>query len=289
MIDLDTVTIVNVSEKNEKLEATFTPSHGMNLLSYKKNGLEVIDQSTWGWFEERNAGLGALIGPHFYHRTDFPQDFDHSLFPHLAHGSNAEPFSHGLGRYSSWKYDSSETQISANLKGSHLLHGIPLKNLQGMDFDMHFEAVMMPYGLFIRYYINSELPSVLGLHYYYHLPKGIGSIESTVMPKYNDKSTWKDIPNEWLRAPPSKMHFDLQNPSDFGFRPLPSEKETRILLDAKEYELHIIYDSSVEENSWQLWHPENSSFVCIEPLTAKDPRQPHQKHSLLEVKLEIFS
>lgn len=56
--------------KNKDLTATFLPELGMNLASYKKGDYEAIDQNTQGEFEERFAGLGPLIGPHFHHQKD---------------------------------------------------------------------------------------------------------------------------------------------------------------------------------------------------------------------------
>ena len=77
------ITLTNIAPKGELLQATYLPEKGMNLISYKMGDIEVIDQSTYPLFEERFAGLGALIGPHFHHSKAPPLDFDLSLFPHI--------------------------------------------------------------------------------------------------------------------------------------------------------------------------------------------------------------
>src|SRR5947209_3792431 len=103
------VVLKSQTEKGESMQATFLPEKGMNLVSFKKGNLEVIDQSTLPLFEERFAGLGALIGPHFHRRLPetLPHIADESLFPHIARvkaKGAADPFSHGIGRYAPWTY-----------------------------------------------------------------------------------------------------------------------------------------------------------------------------------------
>jgi hypothetical protein len=119
----------------------------MNLISFKKGSVEVIDQSTESLFEERCAGLGALIGPHF-HRRQFemlPEILCNHSNPEIERlrkqNSNSDPFSHGIGRYASWKYEYTENSISAILQGSDTWNGIPLKELEGQDFTMKYSAI----------------------------------------------------------------------------------------------------------------------------------------------------
>ncbi len=80
------------------LSARFMPSKGMNLVSLKKGECEAIDQLTKPLFEERYAGLGAMIGPHFHHRleSEIQPVKNASLFPQTK--GLKESFSHGIGR-----------------------------------------------------------------------------------------------------------------------------------------------------------------------------------------------
>jgi hypothetical protein len=102
---MEQIILANKTSTGQNLQAIFLPEKGMNLISYKKDETEVIDQSTRNLFEERFAGLGALIGPHFHHRKTevIPPIKDESLFPHIARlkaKGIQEPFSHGIDRKS---------------------------------------------------------------------------------------------------------------------------------------------------------------------------------------------
>ncbi|WP_194848548.1 hypothetical protein [Candidatus Neptunochlamydia vexilliferae] len=52
--------------------------------------------------------------------------------------------------------------------------------------------------------------------------------------------------------------------------------------------MHIDYNTtSKEEISCQVYQPQAASFVCIEPLSARVPREPVLTESILEIKLQI--
>ena len=55
---------------------------------------------------------------------------------------------------------------------------------------MTYEARLLSNGLFIAYSVQSEKPSVIGLHYYYAL-LGKGAVLGEVQPTYRDGSQWK--------------------------------------------------------------------------------------------------
>lgn len=285
------IVLENRNDRGEKISATFFPEKGMNMASYKKEAIEVIDQKTMPLFEERLAGLGPLIGPHFHHRPAYAinTNFDESLFPHIARIKKkgvVEPFSHGIARYVPWKYEASSTQIEAKLCAKDEYKGIPLGHLEGMDFEMHLSITMMPFGLFYRYSIESEKPSVIGLHTYYHFPSSGGTVTSAVKSEYRDREGLKPLPNEWVKN--GALHFDLKGEADFGFFPEDPANESRIIYTNKDFSLHIFYDASTEDHSWQLFRLNDSSYVCIEPLSSKTPRNPTKTSSLLEVKIEIY-
>lgn len=287
---MNRITLKNISSKGKPIEAVFLPDGGMNLCSYRLGEIEVIDQQTLPLFEERFAGLGALIGPHFHHRKEIPLDFDTSLFPHIKRAGRKEPFSHGIARYVPWKVVASTTQVKGRLQGSDLYQGVPLKVFEGQDFDMSFEARLHSDGLFIEYQIESEKPSVLGLHYYYAL-SGPGYIHSTVQDTYRDQLEWKNLPNEWVQD--KHLHFNLPQEADFGFLPkkkTPNDHDYHINLNTPDYALHVDYNTASDsEISCQVFHPKGATYVCVEPLTARFPPEPRLKSSTLEVKLQIFS
>ncbi len=190
-IQTDESVIKTISEDGFELSACFLPSAGMNFISYKKGDIEAIDQSTQPLFEERYAGLGAMIGPHFHHRNSnaIPPIKDESLFPHIAKvkAKGSDPFSHGIGRYAPWAVESKgPTHLKAVLKGDDLWRGVPLKELEGQNFRMEYEANITPQGLEIHLSIRGETETVIGLHTYYALSGG-GRVSSKVQNHYNDQ------------------------------------------------------------------------------------------------------
>ncbi len=292
---MNKVKLKNISPTGEPLVATFLPEGGMNLCSYKLGDIEVMDQKTLPLYEQRRAGLGALIGPHFHQRQEISTGFNETLFPHIAKGKaegRKDPFSHGIARYVPWKYVASETQIKGRLTGDDLYKGVPLKVFEGQNFSMTFEARLLPNGLFIEYKVDSEKPSLVGLHYYYAF-SGKGVVHGSVKPTYRDQDQWKPLPEEWKNGKENHLHFTLPQAADFGFLPekkTPNDHDYQIILDTEDYSLHIEYNTvSDHEISCQVYHPKGGTFVCIEPLSAKSPPNPKLNRSSLEAKIEIFS
>lgn len=285
------IVLRNTTAKGEPLEVTFLPEMGMNMISYKKGNIEIIDQSTNGLFEERFAGLGALIGPHFHRRKVIPAVADETLFPHIARVKAKgvqEPFSHGIGRYAPWQAKSTETKVNAVLTGKDVWNGVPLATLEGQNFKLYFEAELFPHGLQIEMSVVSDTASIVGLHYYYHLPKGTGTVKAHVQKRYeNRERKFETIPSDWNFDSQHLLTLDLKHDYDDTFYPFPNPLEGKIWLDAIDYQLETTYTCQSQENSWQLWHPAGASFVCIEPLSAQDPRHPNLSVSSLRIHLEI--
>lgn len=286
------VLLKNCGHEEQELQAKILPEQGMNLCSFQGGLVEVIEPATENLFQERYAGLGALIGPHFHHRKPeiINLDFDTTLFPHIRRVQKKgikEPFSHGIARYAPWKYQSSITQIQSRLTGKDTWKGLPLRQLEGQDFEMHLSMILMHYGLRIRYEVESEGPSVLGFHYYFSLPDSDGVVIAEVKPEYRYKDRWQQIPAKWLSPDKRHLFFPAHLEADFGFRPS-SEEEHRIILRTKTYELHLIYLSATEEHSFQIYRPREANYICIEPLSAIDPKNPVHNRNLIELKLEIF-
>jgi len=286
------ITLTHQTSSGSQLKATFLPEHGMNLVSYQKDGVEVIAQSTWNLFEERHAGLGALIGPHFHRRLpELIQPVKHEeRFPHIAKVKAkgiAEPFSHGIARYAPWQVESSEQTIQAHLFGKDLWQGVPLKELEGQDFQISFLISLKEEGLHFNLAIESELPSLMGLHYYYHLPKGPALVKSRVKNQGPIHSSFPPSTVDVKMDQGQYLDFDLNQEVDSTFYPYPDPLQSEVILQTTEYELSTRYRCANEENCWQLYHPKEASFVCIEPMSSKDPRHPKQTFSQLEVQLKI--
>lgn len=278
-------------EDGTALQATFLPEKGMNLISFKKGNLEIIDQTTLPLFEERFAGLGALIGPHFHRRRSevLPKISDETLFPHIARvkaNGVADPFSHGIARYAAWRATATPTTVKAVLTGKDTWNGVPLSALEGQNFTMHFEAALTPKGLSLALDVVSDSDSLVGIHYYYHLPQGTGQIKSCVQPECIIEGKRQTIPATWNVDPSGTLIFDLENDADYTFFPSPNPREGQILLEAGTYRLRTTYECDSQENCWQLYHPKGASFVCVEPISSQDPRHPNLTVSRIKIMLE---
>lgn len=203
---------------------------------------------------------------------------------------NEDPFSHGIGRYASWKFEHDNNSISAILKGSDLWNDIPLKELEGQDFIFKYKSILTSKGLNISMSIVSESDSLVGLHYYYSLPKKRGKIISNVQNFYLDSNEKKQIPSDWNFNPKTdELIYDLDRSTDFTFYSSNDPTQGIIFLDAEDYKLKKQFRSNCQECSWQLWHPQGSSFVCIEPISSQDPRHPNLTVSSLDIDIEILN
>lgn len=291
----DLIKLTNHSENNQKLEAQFSCNYGMNLVSFKKDNIEIIDQNTKPLFTERCAGLGALIGPHFHHRPSnkIQQNFDIHLFPHIKRNLDQgvkEPFSHGIARYVPWKHKESLTQIDAMLSGSDSYKNTFIKELQGFNFEMHLNVKLVHDGLILDYRCESEIPSVIGFHYYFNCDKS-SKIKAHVKSIYRDGLNYRSIPDTWLGQTQDHISLLAQEPLDFGFQSQRDKDKSMnlIILENQSYDLHIEYISSNEnESSFQVYHPKEGSFVCIEPLSSFSPNTPIHKTNHLQMKLSIY-
>jgi len=275
---MSTIVLENQIKNGERLQATFLSDKGMNLISFKKGDIEVIEQSTQDIFEERFAGLGSLIGPHFHRRRAevVPKVKNEELFPHIARVKAKgvqDPFSHGIGRYAPWQAQATSHQVKAKLTGKDTWHDVPLSTLEGQNFNMTFEAHLKENGLFLTLSIVSDTDSLVGIHYYYALPNGKGEVMSEVK---NDSSVGE------------KLVMDLTQAIDKTYYPFPNALEGDILLKTETYHLKTRYFSNNAENCWQLYHPAGAKFVCIEPISAKDPRHPNLSVSTIQIHLEIL-
>lgn len=289
---MSAIVLEHQTKQGGRLQATFLPEKGMNLISLKKDDLEVIDQSTQNLFEERYAGLGALIGPHFHHRKPetIPSIQNEELFPHIARVKAKgvqEPFSHGIARYAPWKAEATTNHVKAQITGKDTWNGIPLSQLEGQNFNMQLEADLREEGLFLILSVVSDTASLVGIHYYYALPQGKGRVISDVQNQVVINGELKPIPSQWQLDSQQRLIFDLQEEADLTFRPYPNLLKGNILLETEEYELRTRYDCVCAENSWQLYHPKGASFVCIEPISSQDPRHPNLSVSSLNIHIEI--
>lgn len=271
--------------------AQFLPEHGMNLASFTRGDVEVIAQDTRRAFEERSAGLGPLIGPHFHRRRaeNIPFIPDESLFPHIARCKAkgiSDPFSHGVARYAPWKAEKKGNTIHAELTGKDLWNGIPLSKIEGQNFYMKFSASLHEIGLQLTLSIVSDTDSLVGIHYYYRLPDGRGFVKSRISNRCYIQGKLMPVPPEW-GFNGQDLTFNLKEAADYTFSPAPNPLYGDISLLTSDYQLTTTYNCMCQENGWQLYHPAGTKYVCIEPVSAQDPSHTNLSVSSLHIQLQI--
>ena len=76
------------------------------------------------------------------------------------------------------------------------------------------EAKLTSQGLSLDLSVVSDSDSVVGIHYYYSLPKKEGQVIGTVQPNYIDKGASVPIPPQWQYDSQHQLVFDLSNEAD---------------------------------------------------------------------------
>jgi len=286
-----TITLNNRAVDGSFLQAVFLPERGLNLVSYTKGKLEAIDPNTRSAFEATFSGLGPLIGPHFYRQKKewIARNFDESFFPHIVEmrkKGSEDPFPHGIARYVPWKCQVTQSQILAKLSSHDTYKGEKLSTFEGVDFEMDFRAELLPEGLEIEMSVQSPRVCLAGIHYYYALQNRHGKIRAVVQDVYNDMGIFKPMPKEWCKADLQHLEFDLSHFADYGFLPLKNH-QGEIHFETEGQGLNITYQGDNEQISWQLYSPKDATFVCIEPMSARNPRGLEVTHSHFIARIEI--
>jgi galactose mutarotase-like enzyme len=287
---MKTITLSTHTEDGTPLTAAFAPDIGMNLVSYRLGDIEVIAQSTKSDFEKSRNGLGPLIGPHFHERKShliprLDHEFSHEKF--MRERNKEDIFSHGVSRYAAWKAETKEDSIHAEISGEDNLEGIPLSTIEGQNFKMQFNARLTPLGLKLNLSVISDADSLVGFHYYYALPNGKGRVRSPIQNVYIENGEKKSIPESWQLDAERWLTHPLENEIDYTFFSYPSPLEGTIILETDTYNLVTQTHCQSAENSWQLWHPKDASFVCIEPISSQDPRHPNLTVSSINATIRI--
>lgn len=260
------ITLKKYTKEGKLLQAQFHTLKGMNMLSYKKDNLEVIDQTTMDQFTERFAGLGAIIGPHFHRQRDdlIPSSFPKEVFPHIQTIEKKgikDPFSHGIGRYVPWKIESSsEDGFSAVLQSNDSYQGVPLAQFEGTEFIMTYRAHLTPKGLLLKMHIEAERAALMGMHFYYALYGKAAYLQAQVDDQYNDAGTFKPIQSNWFPEEIHQLILPIEGDLDFGFCHHPNPCRGSATLFTEKYQLKISIQAPTSNNSFQVYHPKNASF-----------------------------
>lgn len=275
------------------LKATFLPRQGMNLASFRKGHLEVIDQSTRPEFEQYSTGLGPLIGPHYgdRNREIIPHVPDPSLFPHFpfmqARGS-PDYFHSGVGRYAPWQVlHQAENTLSAVITGKQEWNGTTLGFIENQNFRMACDAELSDQGLRINLSVVSDSDSVVGFAHRYLLPGGKGTLVADVENKIWRKLESGPIPKEWNYSN-HRLQLDLPSEVNTTFHPILDPLHAQIRLQTSTHCLQVSYQAPSQQNCWHLYRKKNAPWVSIQPLSAKWPSRPTLTVSSLSLFLDVI-
>lgn len=281
------------SAKGENLEAGFDADRGMNLFTFRKNGTEVIDQSTHADYLQTGCGLGPLIGPHYgsRHPEAIPPIKEESLQAHVEvmrkHGYE-DPFFDGVARYAPWQTEQTDTTLKATLNGKNTLNNVPLAQLEGQAFQLLMDASLDAHGLHIDLSVVSDTDSVMGIDYRFALPHGKGTLTSDVAKIGLHEGKQTEISHALRIDEKHTLRLDLSQPAYWGFYPYLNPLKGNILLETETYALRTTYSCQSQENTWIVRRPEKHPYVSLCPLSAKNPWCPNLTVSSIHINLEIL-
>lgn len=299
-IDRTVCRAVYLFEHHEKgdIEAVVTPELGMALAGFSLRHVPILQKSRRGDFVRGRKGLGPVILPHFNQRAAFPEltPAMREAFPHLAYLAERrirDPFQHGVGRYVAWEYETKVTDAMAQVRGfitgRSLFQGIPLNEITGFDFTAAITYTLADRSLAVRFDLTGTAPVTAGIHYYYALPPGASHVAMTVenLGLGDDDSLFEFSSHQrdgkFYRLP-------LDRPVDTLFAPVAEEKGmARFSLVTPAYRLdtRVLVEGPPETafGSVVVFHPEGTDFVCVEPLSEKNPLEPKKKafHSAISL------
>ncbi len=286
-------TVDTIVLKHGPYEATFLPNSGMNLASFRKGDLEIIDQSTRSDFEQTGAGLGCLIGPHYGDRKSevIPQVPNLELFPQVAsmqQRNAADLFHSGVGRYAPWQIlNSSPDTVSAAITGKQEWNGTTLGFIENQNFRMTCEAQLNEKGLQITLSVVSDSDSIVGFAHRYHLPDGNGTLVANVDDKIWQKLESSPLPTEWNYTN-TRLQLELPDEANMTFHPILDPLQAQILLQTSTHTLRVNYHAPSQQNCWHLFRKKNSTWASIQPLSAKFPVRPTLTVSSISLSLEVI-
>ncbi len=264
---------VILSDDSGMLQAVVLPGEGMTLSSLQLDGIEAICQDRAREYQACRKGFGPLIGPHFNQRVQLPAAAleNPGRWPQaaaLAQLGIRDIWQHGVARYVPWDYTVMPDGIRASLTGRRRLAGILLRDIQGGDFELRLEMRIDGASLRIHYTAEADFPPVIGLHYYYELPDDRGRVRAPVTGWMQPHQPAVAIPAAWMDAAGRRLELELDRELDhvFPLRPGPIELETST------HRVWTIPEMGVQ--SLVVFHPGPNGWVCVEPLSAANPRQP---------------
>jgi galactose mutarotase-like enzyme len=230
----------------------------MSLVDFSVRGVPILDLTRQEIFLSFRKGLGPLILPHFNQDRRIPPT-DRGRFPHarlLEERGIKDPFQHGVGRYVPWRFQAEGETVVGRIGGVDLYQEVPLRELEGFDFQAEVRYTLGEDGLEIAFDVSSrESPVACGIHFYYDLvDRGSAAV---VLP---------------LAGTAEERVLRLDRGLDQAF-PFPKDRGERLscLLRTAAYTLtttvRVQGPPAETFDAVIVFSPEGESFACVEPLS----------------------
>ena len=95
------------------------------------------------------------------------------------------------------------------------------------------------------------------------------------------------IPKEWDYRN-KQLRLELDQDANVTFHPAFDPLRGHILLETATHSLRLNYEAPNQQNCWHLYRKKNSSWVSVQPLSAKWPSRPSLTVSSISLFIEII-
>jgi galactose mutarotase-like enzyme len=238
-------------------EIGVAPELGFSLISFRKNGVEILNTGLATAFLETRKGFGPLILPHF-NQAGYNPRIGADAFPHIRGLEKLgihHPFQHGIGRYVAWEYSKDQNSVTGTLDGNMRSRGFSLTELAGFNFSANVIYNLRPEGLEIAFDIKGAKPIAAGIHFYYDLRDRTRT--EIAMP-----ACFADAPKVLSLAEPINKVFPIGEIKN---------AEALCVLKTEKYSLETRFPvgppAEQAFESLVIFCPEKADFVCIEPIS----------------------
>lgn len=248
---------------------TIAPDLGFAIVSWRWNGREILATETRDPFLQARKGLGPLILPHFNQAGPIPE-VDVASFAHVDHlraRGVDHPFQHGIGRYVPWTTRSTPTSTVGEISGTDMLGRYSLQDLTGFDFSALVRYRVRRNRMSVHLSVSGEHPVAAGIHFYLSFA---GAASADVF-----------LP-DWTGEAARTVTHDAAVDRVFPVKPPVQSRIAHSTLRTAGYHLDISFPAGARPahsfGSLIVYSPQDSSFVCLEPISYPVPGRNHKKH-----------
>jgi galactose mutarotase-like enzyme len=96
-----------------------------------------------------------------------------------------------------------------------------------------------------------------------------------------------DIEEDWYLQDEQLLKLNLHQELDHGFLPI-NHFDADAFIENHLYKIHLQVSAPNDQLCFQVYRPDDSDFICVEPIGAKNPRNLTETKSSLSIRLEIL-